>query len=100
MPLEFKDEVVPTSQIELAKLKGKLKVKNTRMRLPYGWLGRAFGEKQNAPTNILGFLVVFIAAAMAFDVLFRGGSIEGYVQMLIGLFGGTMGYMAGKHFKE
>ena len=72
-----------------------------KMYLESGWLGRFFGNRANAPSNIAGLvLIVLLLSAIARTVIPYGEKVlmptEDYWQIIVPLATLILGYLFGK----
>jgi hypothetical protein len=74
-------------------------IEHTRMSLEAGWLGKIFGSKTNAPTNIAGFVVCFLTVTIVvIGLLLVPSKIPAmdFLNMVIPIITFAMGYLFGK----
>ena len=72
-------------------------IEQTRMSLEAGWLGKVFGSKVNAPTNIAGF-ILFLFFVSILIVLFLETRMEAveYLKLVLPVITLVLGYLFGK----
>jgi hypothetical protein len=72
-------------------------IEQTRMSLEAGWLGKIFGSKVNAPTNIAGFILFLFFVSILVVLFFqtRMEAIE-YLKLVLPVVTLILGYLFGK----
>lgn len=75
-------------------------LEQTRMSLEAGWLGRVFGSATNAPTNIVGFVVLLLIVP-GIALLFAPSNMSAvdYLKLVLPVITLVLGYLSEKAHK-